>query len=50
MLDNDDIGKNYQMEFFFPAAFREDLKPFTYIEDKNFINTFKKDLSMAVTC
>ncbi len=42
LLDNDNIGKNYTMEFFFPAAFRKDLKPIAYIEDKKMV--FLKDL------
>jgi len=36
-LDNDNIGKNYTMEFFFPAIFKQDLKPVTTIKDNKMI-------------
>jgi len=42
LLDNDNIGKNYQMDFFFPAVLKEDLKPYTDIKDNKMV--FMQDL------
>ncbi len=37
LLDNDEIGNNYQMEFFFPAVLTNDIKPFADIKDNKMV-------------
>ena len=46
-IDYDTIGNTYQIDLFFPAKFKNDLKPYALIQDNNII--ILKDLDRSIS-